>query len=55
MTYIIECSNLTKKFKGKTALNSIDLNTKGANSWLIGPNGSGKTTLSKSAILYYTD
>ncbi|HHT50042.1 MAG TPA: ABC transporter ATP-binding protein [Eubacteriaceae bacterium] len=48
MTYIIECSNLTKKFKGKTALNSIDLKIpRGRIVGLLGPNGSGKTTFIK--------
>ena len=48
MTYIIECSNLTKKFKGKTALNSIDYKIpRGRIVGLLGPNGSGKTTFIK--------
>ncbi len=48
MTYIIVCSNITKKFKGKTALHSIDLKIpRGRIVGLLGPNGSGKTTFIK--------
>jgi ABC-2 type transport system ATP-binding protein len=48
--YIMECKGLTKKYGGKTALDSIDLNLdSGKIIGLLGENGSGKTTLLKLA------
>lgn len=46
--YAIETENLTKKFKGKIAVNSIDLKIeKGEIFALLGTNGAGKTTTIK--------
>jgi branched-chain amino acid transport system ATP-binding protein len=43
--YIIETDNLTKDFKGFTAVKSVNLRVKrGTIHALIGPNGAGKTT-----------
>ncbi len=48
MNYILECKNLTKTFKGKTALQDMNLKIpKGRIIGLLGPNGSGKTTFIK--------
>lgn len=42
---MIEVKNLTKKFKGKTVLNSVNLQVKeGEIFGYLGPNGAGKTT-----------
>ena len=50
MESVLECSDLTKKYLSKTALDGIDLAVpKGAVVGLLGPNGSGKTTLLKIA------
>lgn len=50
MSFILECSGLTKQYAGKTALNNIDLKIqRGRIVGLLGPNGSGKTTLIKLA------
>ncbi len=47
---IFECKSLTKRFGGKTALDSVDLVVEpGRIVGLLGPNGSGKTTLIKLA------
>ena len=47
---ILECSNLTKKFGNKTALDNVSLQLrKGKIIGLLGPNGSGKTTFIKIA------
>jgi len=44
--FILKAENLTKKFGGLTAVNSVDIFVKkGTITSLIGPNGSGKTTL----------
>ena len=44
--YILETRNLTKEFKGFTAVNDVNLRVKrGAIHALIGPNGAGKTTV----------
>ncbi len=46
MSNCIECKNISKEYKGKTVLNSIDLRfEKGKIYGLIGRNGAGKTTL----------
>ncbi|HBB43159.1 MAG TPA: ABC transporter ATP-binding protein [Treponema sp.] len=46
----LECSNLSKSYGGKTALDDVSLTLpKGAIVGLLGPNGSGKTTLIKLA------
>ena len=46
MTVILETKELTKKFGGLTALDSIDFTLhEGMIAGLIGPNGAGKTTL----------
>ncbi len=43
--YILETRDLTKEFKGFTAVNSVDLKVRrGTIHALIGPNGAGKTT-----------
>ena len=48
--YTLECSQLTKTYGKKTALDNIDLQLpKGSIVGLLGPNGSGKTTLLKLA------
>ena len=42
---VIDVSNLTKTYGGKTAVNGIDLQVhKGEVFALLGPNGAGKTT-----------
>ena len=47
---IFECSGLTMRYGGKTALNGVDLCLEpGRIIGLLGPNGSGKTTLIKLA------
>ena len=47
---ILECSALTKRFGGTTALDSVTLSVEaGRVVGLLGPNGSGKTTLLKLA------
>lgn len=46
--YVVETSNLTKIFSGKTAVNSVNLSIpKGAIYGFLGPNGAGKTTAIK--------
>ena len=46
MTTILEISNLSKRFGGLLAVDSLDLSIrKGEIRGLIGPNGSGKTTV----------
>jgi len=50
MSYIMECSALSKRFGSKHALNEIDLQLEsGKIIGLLGPNGSGKSTLIKLA------
>jgi len=49
-TSILQCDNLTKRYGGSLALNSINLSIpKGKIVGLLGSNGSGKTTLIKLA------
>ncbi len=48
MSVLLECSNLTKKYRYVTALKGIDLTLeKGRIIGLLGPNGSGKSTFIK--------
>lgn len=48
MAELLKCENLTKRFGGLTALNSVNLTLEsGKIIGLLGPNGSGKTTLIK--------
>jgi len=50
MSYILECSALSKRFGSKRALDEIDLQLEsGRIIGLLGPNGSGKSTLIKLA------
>ncbi|TCK90610.1 ABC-2 type transport system ATP-binding protein [Natranaerovirga hydrolytica] len=49
--YVIEATNLTKKFKNNTAVNNLNLNIEeGSIYGFLGPNGSGKTTTIKMLI-----
>lgn len=51
MTKIIELKDVTKKFAGVTALNSVSLSVeKGEVVGLIGDNGAGKSTLIKTLV-----
>ena len=44
--YVIETSNLTKRFNNTVAVNSINMNVeKGRIYGLLGRNGAGKTTI----------
>ncbi|MFP3754872.1 ATP-binding cassette domain-containing protein, partial [Cupriavidus sp. SIMBA_020] len=44
-TNVLEVRNLTKSFKGFTAVSGVDLQVRrGSIHALIGPNGAGKTT-----------
>ena len=54
---VLETINLTKKFKQRKALNSINISIKqGEIIGLVGPNGAGKSTLIKSILgLYNVD
>jgi ABC-2 type transport system ATP-binding protein len=55
-TAIVELAELTKKYAGKTALDSITLTIEpGRIVGLLGPNGSGKTTLIKILTGILTD
>ncbi|MBU9714152.1 ABC transporter ATP-binding protein [Evansella tamaricis] len=46
--FVVETTNLTKKFKGNTAVNQVNLQIrKGAIYGFLGPNGAGKTTAIK--------
>lgn len=48
MSYVLQTSNLTKKYKKQTALNNVNINIKKGDIYgLIGKNGAGKTTLMK--------
>lgn len=50
MKYILQCTNLTKKYGSKKALDNFNLKIeKGKIVGLLGPNGAGKTTLIKTA------
>jgi ABC-2 type transport system ATP-binding protein len=56
--YFLETKNLTKKFKGEIAVNSIDLKIRKASIYgFLGPNGSGKSTTLKmiTGLLYPTN
>lgn len=47
-TYILKCSDLSKKYRSVEALDHVNLNLQpGRFVGLLGPNGSGKTTLMK--------
>lgn len=48
MSVLLECNNLTKKYRYITALNDVNLSIeRGRIIGLLGPNGSGKSTLIK--------
>lgn len=48
MNYILQTKNLTKNFKGKSAVNCINMNIKKGDIYgFIGKNGAGKTTFMK--------
>lgn len=48
MSVLLECNNLTKKYRYITALNEVNLSIeRGRIIGLLGPNGSGKSTLIK--------
>lgn len=48
MSYVLQTSNLTKKYKKQLALNNVNINIKKGDIYgLIGKNGAGKTTLMK--------
>ena len=48
MSQLLQCTGLTKRYGGLTALDNIDLTLEsGRIIGLLGPNGSGKTTLIK--------
>lgn len=48
MSYVLQTSNLTKKYKKQIALNNVNINIKKGDIYgLIGKNGAGKTTLMK--------
>lgn len=56
--YFLETKNLTKKFKGEVAVDSINLKIRKASIYgFLGPNGSGKSTTLKmiTGLLYPTN
>lgn len=56
--YFLETKHLTKKFKGETAVDSINLKIRKASIYgFLGPNGSGKSTTLKmiTGLLYPTN
>lgn len=56
--YFLETKNLTKKFKGETAVDSINLKIRKSSIYgFLGPNGSGKSTTLKmiTGLLYPTN
>lgn len=56
--YFLETKDLTKKFKGEVAVNSINLKIRKASIYgFLGPNGSGKSTTLKmiTGLLFPTD
>ena len=51
MNNVLTINNLTKKYKGKEAINNVTFNIKkGEVIGLVGPNGAGKTTLMKIIV-----
>ncbi|CAG1012582.1 Linearmycin resistance ATP-binding protein LnrL [Anaerolineales bacterium] len=51
MSPIIEFKNLTKRFKTRIAVNSLDFNIEGGEIFgLVGPNGAGKTTTMRMLV-----
>ncbi len=51
MSAIIEFKNLTKRFKQRVAVNSLDFNIEGGEIFgLVGPNGAGKTTTMRMLV-----
>lgn len=49
--YILETRDLTKEFKGFTAVNSVNLRVRrGSIHALIGPNGAGKTPAPRLSV-----
>jgi len=51
MDYMIETSNLTKSYKGKTVVDRVNLHVKKGEIYgFVGPNGAGKSTVMKMLI-----
>ena len=56
MSKLLECTNLTKKYGGLTALNRVSFTLdSGKMIGLLGPNGSGKTTTAAKLAKQYRD
>ncbi len=48
MTYILKTNQLTKVFKGKEVISSVNMHVKKGEIYgFLGPNGAGKTTIMK--------